>query len=58
MYAVPDVPEIPRFENVATPLTTVAVVVPTRDAPALTVAVTTVVLSFVTTRLPTSCSET
>ena len=58
VYAVPEVPVIPRFVKVATPLDTVAVVVPTSDAPALTVAVMTVELSFPTTRLPTSCNET
>ena len=49
---------MPRFENVATPLDAVAVVVPTSVAPALTVAVTTVELSLVTTLLPPSCNET
>jgi hypothetical protein len=55
---VPAVPLIPRLLNVATPLTAVAVAVPTSVAPALTVAVTTVELSLVTTLLPTSCNDT
>jgi hypothetical protein len=42
------VPEIPRFENVTTPLTAVAVVVPTREPPAEIEAVTTEELSEVT----------
>jgi hypothetical protein len=44
--------------NVATPLTAVAVAVPTNVAPVLTVAVTTDELSLVTTLLPTSCNDT
>ena len=58
VYAVPAVPEIPKLLNVATPLETVAVRVPTSVAPSLTVAVTTVALSFVTTLLPKSCNDT
>ena len=58
VYAVPAVPEIPKFSKVATPLTAVAVRVPTRTAPVLTVAVTTVELSLTTTLLPTSCNDT
>ena len=58
VYAVPAVPEIPRLLNVATPLEAVAVVVPTSVAPALTDAVITVELSFVTTLLPKSCNDT
>ena len=58
VYAVPAVPVIPRLLNVAIPFTAVAVRVPTSVAPALTVAVTTVALSFVTTLLPKSCNDT
>ena len=48
VYAVPAVPPIPRFVKVATPLTAVAVVVPTRAPPVDIEAVTTVELSAVT----------
>jgi hypothetical protein len=54
VYAVPEVPEIPRPVNVATPFTAVAVVVPTRVAPADTDAVTTVELSDVSVFPPPS----
>ena len=58
MYAVPAVPVIPRLLNVTIPLTDVAVIVPTREAPLLTVAVTTVESSLVTTAPPESFSDT
>ena len=58
VYAVPAVPEMPRSVKVTTPFTAVAVTVPTRDAPLLTVAVTTVELSLVTTLPPVSWRET
>ena len=58
VYAVPAVPVIPKLSKVATPFTAVAVRVPTRDAPALTIAVTTVELSLTTTLLPKSCNDT
>ncbi len=58
VYAVLAVPEIPRSVKVATPFTTVAVVVPTRVAPEDTDAVTTVELSLVTTLPPASVIET
>jgi hypothetical protein len=41
VYEVPEFPEIPRLVKVATPFTAVAEVVPTSEAPADTVAVTT-----------------
>ena len=47
VYAVPAVPELPRFVNVATPLTAVAVVVPINVAPVETAAVTTELESLV-----------
>ena len=49
---------MPKLLNVTTPLRAVAVVVPTGVAPELMVAVTTVELSFVTTLLFVSCSDT
>jgi hypothetical protein len=42
VYAVPALPEIPKFEKVATPEMAVAVSTPTNVPPALIVAVTTV----------------
>jgi hypothetical protein len=48
VYAVPEVPLIPRFVNVATPDTAVAVTVPTSAPPVETVAVITVDESVVT----------
>lgn len=48
VYPVPPVPVMPAFEKVATPLTAVAVAVPTAVPPALTVIVTTAPLSEVT----------
>ena len=47
---MPTVPVTPRFVKVAWPATEVAVVVPTRVAPLLTVAVTTAVEAVI--RLP------
>ena len=58
VYVVPATPIMPRSTNVATPLTAVAVVVPTNVAPLPTEAVTTVVLSLVTTLPLPSCSAT
>jgi hypothetical protein len=45
VYVLDGVPEMPRFEKVATPPDAVAVTVPTKVPPALMEAVTTVVES-------------